>query len=211
MCTCYNALMQTKSASVKEPSFDCSAAEAELLLQRIALKRDKSAFVCLFNYFAPRIKSYLIKGGTPPDAAEELTQEAMIAVWNNASKFDASKSAASTWIFTIARNKRIDALRKTARQPYFQQDVLEKLSVPQSVESAIEQREKTSILRSAIAKLPTEQADLIRRSFFENKAHGEIAKETKLPLGTVKSRIRLAIKKLRTMLESKDNGFHTNA
>ena len=166
------------------------------LLQAVGQRQDKEAFAELFEYFAPRIKSFLMKGGANPDQADELAQETMITVWQRASTFDPAKASASTWIFTIARNKRIDAIRKVPRPEVDADDIdLTDDALPAS--EMLVQQEETDIMADAINALPPEQADLLYKSFFEDKTHADIAKETNLPLGTVKSRIRLALDRLR--------------
>lgn len=166
------------------------------LLYAVGKKQDREAFAALFAYFAPRIKSFLMKGGASPDQADELAQETMIAVWQKADSFDAAKASPSTWIFTIARNKRIDAIRKTPR-PEMDADDLDLADDSPSASENILRDEQTDIMAQAIQNLPAEQADLLYKSFFEDKTHADIAKETSLPLGTVKSRIRLALDRLR--------------
>lgn len=166
------------------------------LLLAVAERQDRDAFAQLFDYFAPRIKSFLMKGGASPDQADELAQETMITVWQKADSFDPAKASASTWIFTIARNKRIDAIRKTPR-PEVNADDIELPDDAPSASDAIARGEEEGIMADAINALPREQADLLYKSFFEDKTHADIAKETNLPLGTVKSRIRLALDRLR--------------
>lgn len=166
------------------------------LLLAVARNQDKQAFADLFEYFAPRIKSFLMRGGAAPDAADELAQETMLAVWQRAATYDPAKASASTWIFTIARNKRIDALRKIRPE----MDPADPLLVEDDAPGANEllaQAQETDMMSEAIKALPSEQADLLYKSFFEDKTHADIARETKLPLGTVKSRIRIALDKLR--------------
>lgn len=169
------------------------------LLQRVGQDRDRTAFVTLFNYFAPRVKSYLLKNGAGDSQAEEIVQNTFVTVWEKAHTFNPEKSAASTWIFTIARNKRIDTLRR--------EKFVEVNSDDSALENAIaEQAEDYADhatikkLSSAIDTLPPEQADLIRLAFFQDKSHSAIAEETRLPLGTVKSRLRLALEKLKHLM-----------
>jgi len=167
------------------------------LLIAVAQKRDKAAFAELFDYFAPRIKSFLMKSGAAPDLADELAQETMLAVWQKASGFDPAKASASTWIFTIARNKRIDVLRKKVRPEV---DIDEPLMIADDLPAASDvmiREQEADIMARAIQTLPPEQASLLYKSFFEDKTHADIAAETKIPLGTVKSRIRLALERLR--------------
>ena len=194
-----NALLDTKN----EKTDWCNNANHSALLTRVGQQQDKKAFICLFEHFAPRIKSYLIKGGLSPDISDDLAQETMIAIWNKAADYDPKKAAASTWIFTIARNKRIDALRKNTRQPEFQNNNLinDIATDTDDIEKNIEHSDKVALISKAIKQLPKKQAEIIHYSFFEDKAHSQIAKEINLPLGTVKSRLRLAIKKLHSILD----------
>ncbi len=178
----------------------------EDLIVAVGKGRNRDAFIRLFEYFAPRVKSFLMKSGMTPDQAEELAQETMLAVWQKAEGFDPRKATASTWIFTIARNKRIDALRKaTLRQTLDLDDVPEPADDSAEKPDALAARqEERQMISAALKTLPPEQADLLHKSFFEDKTHGEIAAETNLPLGTIKSRIRLAMDKLRQHLGAED-------
>ncbi len=176
------------------------AARQSQLVVAVGASRDREAFAELFGYFAPRIKAYLLRRGAAPAEAEELAQEAMIMVWRRAQTFDPAKSAASTWIFTIARNKRIDALRREKRPDYDPEDPSLAPAVPPAADRAVEVTQQAGRLAEAIAGLPEEQAALVRMAYFEDKAHGQIAAETALPLGTVKSRLRLAMGRLRKAL-----------
>jgi RNA polymerase sigma factor (sigma-70 family) len=170
------------------------------LIGRIA-QRDRAAFVALFGHFAPRVKAYLRRLGADDASAEELVQEVMLAVWRRAASFNPALAAVSTWVFTIARNKRIDRLRRE-RHPELDPD--DPALAPDPVIGAdrvIETAEIGVRLRGALATLPDEQRSLLEMAFFEDKSHRAIAAETRLPLGTVKSRIRLALARLRVALE----------
>ena len=176
-----------------------TAAMTELLVA-VAEQKNKAAFSQLFAHYAPRIKSYLMRQGANQASAEELSQEAMLAVWRKADRFDRSKAAAGTWIFTVARNLRIDALRKENRPNFDPNDpafVTEPETVP---DAAVSIGETQSRIRNVIATLPIEQAEVVRLFFYEDKPHGETAQELDLPLGTVKSRLRLAMRRVRTAL-----------
>lgn len=170
------------------------AYHAELLLA-VRDAQDKSAFAELFEHFAPRVKSFLMKGGADIGQAEECAQEVMVTVWQKAHLYDPMRATASTWIFTIARNKRIDALRKQNRpEPqdlYWMED-----SEPDTAEIVGLQQEADK-LAQAVEDLPEKQRDMIKRAFYGELTHQEIAEETGLPLGTIKSRIRWALEKLR--------------
>lgn len=167
-------------------------------IKAIAENKDRESFVQLFEHFAPRVKSFLMKGGTPEDTADELAQETMLAVWDKATSFDPARASPATWIYTIARNKKIDLLRKSGRLQAGSPDELDLLpSNDAAPGSDLMHAEETDAIAEAIKTLPAEQAELLQKSFFEGKSHHEIADESGLPLGTVKSRIRLALKRLR--------------
>jgi RNA polymerase sigma factor (sigma-70 family) len=164
---------------------------------------DRAAFSSLFEHFAPRVKAYLIRSGSAESAAEELTQEAMVLVWRKAAQFDSARAALSTWIFTIARNLRVDAHRK-------QGDVVmlgepeEGFDIPDTAASLDEQvlaGQRERGVRAAMDKLPPEQARILKLSFYEEHPHAQIAQDLAIPLGTVKSRIRLAMNHLRRLLD----------
>jgi RNA polymerase sigma-70 factor (ECF subfamily) len=170
------------------------------LLGAVGARRDLEAFETLFRHFAPRVKAYMARMGGDGQLAEELMQETMIAVWNKADRFDPAKGSVSTWIFTIARNLRIDGFRREKR-PDFDPD--DPAFVPDDVAPAdaeLDARQASEQLHQAIAALPVEQAALLKLSFFEDQSHSAIATRLNLPLGTVKSRMRLAFDKLRAAL-----------
>lgn len=170
------------------------------LLVQVANSRDKEAFSKLFSHYAPRIKSYLMRQGANEASAEELSQEAMLSVWRKADRFDPEKASAGTWIFTVARNLRIDALRKENRPSFDPEDPAFIPEAETAPDDAVSIGETQSRIKNAISTLPQEQADVVRLSFYEDKPHGEIAEELNLPLGTVKSRLRLAMRRVRTAL-----------
>ena len=173
----------------------------DVMLVRVGRDRDKAAFAALFEYFAPRIKSFLLRLGTDMSLCEEIAQEAMIMVWRRAETYNPSQSGASTWIFTIARNKRIDRLRRENRplpdlaDPAFAPDPVE------TGEKTIFRQQEEEKIRHALKNLPDEQAKMIFSAYYEEKSHREIADESGVPLGTVKSRIRLALNRLRAHLD----------
>lgn len=184
-------------AAANEPGGDFAA-----LLVAVGRDRDRQAFIALFNHFAPRLKSFLMKSGMSPAQAEELAQETMLTVWTQAPGYDPSLAGASTWIFTIARNKRIDAQR---RQKWIDVDIndaayIPDTSAPDPVETLAHEN-RAARIAGAIRDLPPEQAEVVYKSFFEDKTHQQISDETKLPLGTIKSRIRLAMDRLRPVLQ----------
>ncbi len=173
------------------------------LIEAVALRRDRSAFAELFHHFAPRLKAFGLRSGAGADAAEEMAQETMISVWRRAETFDRSRAAASTWIFTIARNKRIDLIRRTAKPILDAEDFLliNPGTVSEAADGAAIAMQSQEQIRELLTYLPAEQKLVLEKAFFEDKTHNVIADELNLPLGTVKSRIRLALGRLRIALQ----------
>ena len=170
------------------------------LLEQVAASGDRAAFTDLFDHFAPRVKAYLMRLGAPSTQAEDVAQEVMVTVWRKAALFDPRQASASTWIFTIARNRRIDFIRR-ARRPEI--DPNDPLFVPDpepQADAVLVTAEREDRLRAAMAKLTADQRDLLARAFYDGKSHSEIAAATSLPLGTVKSRLRNIFARLRGML-----------
>ena len=173
----------------------------ERAMAAVAQDRDRAAFNELFDHFAPRLKAYFIRAGEDHGHAEELAQEAMFTLWRRAETFDPSQASVSTWVFTVARNKRIDALRKSSRPLPDMEDPALAPDGPESADVILARAEEEELVQAAIKKLPPEQLDVVRRAYFEFKAHSAIAEETTLPLGTIKSRLRLALVRLRKELD----------
>lgn len=179
-----------------------SPEELTRLLDAVAQAQDRNAFARLFAYFAPRVKSFLIRSGLADAVAEEVTQEVMIAVWRKASYFDPGRAGASTWVFTIARNRRIDWLRRArSRTTDHVPDPGDEADTQPSGEDIALMADRERAVGKALATLPDEQATVVRLSFFSEKPHAEIARELGIPLGTVKSRVRLALNRLRALLD----------
>jgi RNA polymerase sigma-70 factor (ECF subfamily) len=171
------------------------------LLVAVAQTQDRQAFAELFAYYAPRVKSYLMRLGSDNAQAEEIAQDVMVNVWRKAGLFDRSQASVSTWIFRIARNRRIDVFRRAKRPDL---DPEEPLVLPSGVESPeehVESLETEARVREALKVLPPEQVSLLKLAFYEGLSHREIAEKLDVPLGTVKSRIRLAFVKMKTRLD----------
>jgi RNA polymerase sigma-70 factor, ECF subfamily len=174
------------------------------LISLVARNRDQAAFEGLFRHFAPRVKTYCIRLGADAALAEEITQETMVSVWSNAAQFDPAKASVSTWVFTIARNLTIDRFRKS-RRPQF--DPLDPAFVPDPAErpdTVLEQGEMQKRVQDALQTLSLNERDVLMLSFYRQVSHGEIARQLDLPLGTVKSRIRLAVAKIRLAIRPHD-------
>lgn len=171
------------------------------LVVRVRDHQDKAAFAALFRHFAPRVKAFLMKSGASEALAEECAQDVMATLWQKARLFDAERASVATWIFTIARNRRIDALRKSRRP---EPEDLPWGPEPEPDQAEVfEAQQETERLGAALSQLPLKQRVLIERAYFGDLSHSEIAAETGLPLGTIKSRIRLALDRLRYQLDAK--------
>ena len=176
------------------------AAGAADHLVAVAQSGDHAAFAAVFEYFAPRIKSYLLRAGSDATMAEEIMQETMFMVWRKARQFEPSKGSASAWIFTIARNLRIDAFRRERRPEFDPDDPALTLESDPPVDHAIVQQQSAARVREALTILSCDEQMLLKLSFYDDLSHSAISKKLGVPLGTVKSRIRLAFAKLRTAL-----------
>ena len=168
-----------------------------LLAGQVAAQRDRQAFIQLFDHFAPRINAYLQRLGMKQGLAEDLAQEVMLTLWQKAHLFDPSKSSLSTWLFRVARNRRIDALRRDRSGLIDPHDPMFLPPAPEPADTGMDAAQRDARIRIAMADLPGEQLDLIRLAFFDGLSHTEISERTGQPLGTVKSRIRLAFARLR--------------
>jgi RNA polymerase sigma-70 factor, ECF subfamily len=170
------------------------------LLRAVVERRDQNAFMTLFDYYAPRVKAYLKRLGAGDGLAEDLTQDVMLTVWRKADTYDPAKAGVGTWIYTIARNLRIDALRRDRRPALDPGDPLLTPDPEPLPDRQVETNREEEQVRSALRELPEEQARVITMAFYDGKSHGEIAAELALPLGTVKSRLRLAFRRVRGIL-----------
>lgn len=167
----------------------------------IAARQDKAAFKTLFEFFAPRIKGMLQRHGAAPDVAEDIAQETLVTVFHKASYYDAGRAGAAAWIYTIARNIRIDRLRRDQRaKRHMLYDPPETIA-PERSDAHLDAFENQERVRAALELLPDEQARVVELSFFEGHPHAEIAARLGIPLGTVKSRLRLAMARLRESLD----------
>lgn len=189
-----HVMARTNKVSAQNDTKGIGTEWCECIL-RIRASQDRAAFAALFRHFAPRVKAFLIRSGADAGLAEECTQEVMATVWQKAHLFDPARASAATWIFTIARNRKIDALRRMRRP--------EPEDLPWGAQGEPDQEETLALqqdskrLEVALAALPANQKELIEKAYFGDLSHREIAARTGLPLGTIKSRIRLALDRLR--------------
>lgn len=175
--------------------------DPETLLKRVALNRDREALSRLFALFGPRVKSMMLKLGATNSVAEDMVQETFLAVWRKAHLYSTERGAAVTWIFTIARNLRIDQFRRQSNRPYEDLEDVSLASDEPSSTVIVEQREIVDRVGLALKTLTPDQQEVVRLSFIHDLPHAQIAEKIGIPLGTVKSRLRLAYERLRPMLE----------
>lgn len=171
------------------------------LIEHVAANRDRAAFATLFRHFAPKVKAYLRRLGAGDAVADDLCQEVMLSVWRRAEQYDRRLASPATWIYTIARNKRIDALRRRRGVETTLDDSIEEEPDERPLgDEIVMARQMQDRIMQAVNALPPEQATLLKVFYFEEKSHSTIAREMELPLGTVKSRLRLALSKIRMMM-----------
>lgn len=195
--------MDTESRNTKATCFtetDLTKHHGELM-DIVAKAKDWAAFEELFEYFGPRVKAMMLKAGADNALAEDLVQETMTKVWRKARLYSVARGSVSTWIFTIARNARIDRLRRASSQPYEEIDGVELTSSDPGPDDELFSRQRVFIVAEAVHDLPDEQREVIELAFMNDLAQSEIAERLNIPLGTVKSRMRLAYGKLKVKLE----------
>jgi len=193
------SVFSNKGRPMDEPPM-LSKLSHEQLVPLIANNKDKQAFRILFEYFAPRIKSYLLNFKIADQKAEDLTQEVMIMLWRKAEKFDPTKAKLSTWLFRIARNKFIDQVRRQKYPEVNADDHITSMIAPEKTDHNLNEKQDSGRIQRALTALNDDQRNVIELSFFKELSHSQIAEETGLPLGTVKSRIRMAFQTLRKEL-----------
>lgn len=170
-------------------------------LERVARAGDRQAFAEIYAYFGPRVKGFLMRGGMSPQEAEDLAQDVMVKVLRKAKLFDPAKAAAATWVFTIARNARIDAARRAARRSPEEGDPTVTPEESPRADALCELKERDQRIRRALEILPPEQREVMQLHFYEDASHSAIAARLGHPLGTIKSRLRLAFEKIRKELD----------
>lgn len=171
-------------------------------ITRVAQNRDRQAFAQLFDHFAPRLKSFMMRKNTSAELAEDLVQEAMIAVWTKAAMYEPSKGSVTTWVFTIARNLRIDRIRRDVHMPTTELGDYDEPSEAPEGEELLGRKQEDGLVARALQSIPEEQRQILVLSFVEEIPQSEIATRLSIPLGTVKSRMRLAYGHLRRILET---------
>jgi RNA polymerase sigma factor (sigma-70 family) len=177
------------------------------LLEKVGQLRDEQAFAQLFAHFAPLIKGFCLgnlNSNFPADAADEVVQEVMFKVWQKAPGYDSTKAAASTWIYTVMRNCRIDLMRRNRRTPT-DSDAIEIDDIWDEADDDqafvyLQQSSNEALIEKSFTQLPPEQRQVLTQVYMQGKTHQQISDETGLPLGTVKSRVRIGLKKMQTLI-----------
>ncbi|MCL5776012.1 sigma-70 family RNA polymerase sigma factor [Limibaculum sp. FT325] len=182
------------------PATPLAGAPDEALILAIAAHRSREAFAALFGRYAGRVKAFLLRSGASHDEAEDGAQEVMVTLWRRAETFDPALAGAATWIFTIARNKRIDMMRRARRPAPDPEDPHFRPDDEAGAETRLSGRERDARVRAALARLSEDQLTVVRLAFFAGLSHAEIAERLETPLGTVKSRLRLSFRRLRDEL-----------
>jgi len=172
------------------------------LLQRIAERADPAAFRELYEAYGPRVKAYMMRQGADAGTAEDLAQETLLTVWRKAALYAGDRGSMTTWVFAIARNLRIDRLRREVPWQQLPEGRLTEASSEPLPDEAMAEKERQERVQAALAELPPEQKDVVILAYLEGLSHSEIAERLGLPLGTVKSRMRIAYQKIRQTLES---------
>jgi RNA polymerase sigma-70 factor (ECF subfamily) len=199
-----NSTVRMPSSKSQTPADASEALRMSDRLVAIGQSGDRAAFEAVFEYFAPRLKAYLMRAARDPSLADEVMQETMVVVWRKAAQYDPAKASAATWIFTIARNLRIDAFRRGRRPEIDPSDPAFIPEMDMPADQAIVRQETESGLRNAMAALSATEQQLLQMAFYEDLSHSAIAAQLGVPLGTVKSRIRMAFAKLRSALETSE-------
>lgn len=175
----------------------------EKQMRLIAEKGDRETFNVIFQYFAPRTKSFLLRYGLSPEKAEDITQDVMVTIWHKATQFNPDKARLSTWIFRIARNKFIDYTRKQKYPEVNVEDHIYDMAAPEVTDKPLHQKQEAETIETALEKLNADQKKAVELSYYQEMTHAQISEFLTIPLGTVKSRLRLAFKILRKELGDK--------
>ena len=184
----------------KRRDYRVPARKLDDLLTAVGSRRDCEAFATLFGHFTPRVQAQMVRGGLAPFTAADVSQDVMETIWRKAHLFDHRKSAAATWVFRIAQNRRIDIGRRSHEHRRADVDLLAIADTAESSEAHVDAAQREQHVQAALGTLPHEQFRVVYLAFFEGLSHAMIAAQTNLPIGTVKSRLRLAFSRLRSLL-----------
>ncbi|MDC0739434.1 sigma-70 family RNA polymerase sigma factor [Cognatishimia sp. SS12] len=165
----------------------------------VKMQRDRAAFCKLFDYYAPRLKGFVMRSGVSGAQAEEIVQDVMLTIWRKAGQFDPHRAQVSSWIYQVARNRQIDVLRRERRP--MPEDLAEPDQATEDASQILALEQEAQRLRLALSRLKPRQREMVEKAYLGELSHAEIQEETGLPLGTIKSRIRLGLEKLRHELK----------
>ncbi len=196
--------------AIAEPGADDTGSESDrmaALLQAVATQGDREAFAALFRHFAPRVKAYLQRAGGEAEGIDDVLQEVFATIWRKAGLYDSRRASAAAWIFAIARNRRIDAFRRQRRPDFDPEDPAFRPAPPVEGEEAVAVQQRTEAVRAALARLSDEQRTILHLSFYQGESYADIAVRLGIPIGTVKSRARLAFRRLRDHLGPQSEGL----
>jgi RNA polymerase sigma factor (sigma-70 family) len=194
------SLSHTELPSRRRKYVEGRASQLDDLLTAVGVERDGEAFTELFDHFRPRVHAQLLRLGLAPFAAADVTQDVMETIWCKAHQFDRSKSAAATWVFRIAQNRRVDVRRRSRDHILVDADLLAIPDPAPDNDDNIDAAQREQHVHAALEELPRDQFRMVQLAFFEGLSHATIAARTKTPIGTVKSRLRLAFTRLRRLL-----------
>jgi RNA polymerase sigma-70 factor (ECF subfamily) len=172
------------------------------LLQRIAERSDPAAFRELYEAYGPRVKAYMMRKGADAGTAEDLAQETLLTVWRKAALYAGDRGSMTTWVFAIARNLRIDRLRREVPWQELPEERMAEASGEPLPDEAVAEKERQERVQTALSQLPPDQREVVTLAYLEGLSHSEIAERLGVPLGTVKSRMRIAYQKIRQALEN---------
>ena len=195
--------VRDRSAAQAAPVPDLPAGPVDDMTARllaVAERRDREAFSALFHHFGPRLRAWLLRGGGDPAGVDDVLQEVFTAIWRKAALYDSRRATAAAWIFAIARNRRIDAFRRDRRPELDPEDPALRPDPPCDAEQALVASQRADAVRAALGSLSKEQREVLQLSFYEGESYAAIAIRLGIPLGTVKSRARLAFARLRAEL-----------
>ncbi|WP_442872606.1 sigma-70 family RNA polymerase sigma factor [Cognatishimia sp. SS12] len=173
--------------------------EQTVWMLAVKMQRDRAAFCKLFDYYAPRLKGFVMRSGVSGAQAEEIVQDVMLTIWRKAGQFDPHRAQVSSWIYQVARNRQIDVLRRERRP--MPEDLAEPDQATEDASQILALEQEAQRLRLALSRLKPRQREMVEKAYLGELSHAEIQEETGLPLGTIKSRIRLGLEKLRHELK----------
>ncbi len=171
------------------------------LLHAIGASNDREAFRAFFRRWAGRVHAWALRSHPDAVQADEVVQDVFLRVWRHAARFDPARAAVSTWLWTVARNVRVDRMRRDHPRWLDLDDVVAPTEPEASPAYQVEAAQQSARVRDAVAELPPDQLTVLNLAYWEGRTLSEVATVTGVPLGTVKSRVRLALERLRARVD----------